>query len=160
MFCYGKAAYLHQCKAMPLIPWVLVSLWIIKCCYTAAYTFLIYCRPDLYAYTSQNFIDYYWVVRGLLSFQPLKVKIEDNIACITMWRRKQKKITVGTVHGLSHLNAMILPLFLHLVFLFDMGQSLNFANSLLLLFCRVYITLNAFNDSSAFHKLALSVFSL
>lgn len=84
----------------------------------------------------------------------------QSIACIAMGRRKQKKVTVGAVHQVSHLNALGFSLFLCLVFLFDTGQSLNFANSLLLLFCSVYITLNAFNNCAAFHKLALSVFSL
>lgn len=73
--------------------------------------------------------------------------------------RRKQKITVGTVHGVCHLDALVLTLFLFL-FLFEMGQSLNSANSLLLLFCSVYIILNAFNNSSAFHELALSVSSL
>lgn len=82
--------------------------------------------------------------------------MEESISCIIMGRSKQEKATVGAVHGMSHLNALVLTLFLNLVFLFDTGPSLNS----LLQFCRVYITLNTLNNSSAFHKLARSVFSL
>lgn len=82
--------------------------------------------------------------------------MQESISCIIMGKSKQEKVTVGAVHVAPHLNALVLTLFLSLVFLFDMGPSLNS----LLQFCRVYITLNALNNSSAFHKLVLSVFSL
>lgn len=82
--------------------------------------------------------------------------MEESISCIIMGRSKQEKVTVGAVHAICHLNALVLTLFLSLVFLFDTGPSLDY----LLQFCKVYITLNALNNSSAFHKLALSVFLL
>lgn len=79
-FCYRKIAYLHQYKAIPWISWVFISLWIIKCCSTAAYLFLIYCRPDLYVYASQNFIDCYWVGRGV--FPTVESENEGGEYCL------------------------------------------------------------------------------
>lgn len=47
----------------------------------------------------------------------------ESTSCIIMGRSKQEQVTVGVVHVVSHLNDLVVALFLSLVFLFDMGPS-------------------------------------
>lgn len=41
--------------------------------------------------------------------------MEESISCIIMGRNKQEQVTVGVMHVVSHLNALVLSLFLNLV---------------------------------------------